>query len=136
MPNGGIGNVRLPQILATSDHGSMPSPATLKMPGSDSSSTNTMDRTTSSSWTNCRRGSKPKIDGTTGSSSARLMGVTMSGPSTFENRSSVTFTCGLSRAKSRTYPSTASRLRSTRVCGVWLRGVSSMNHTGSSLAAP
>ncbi len=61
-----------------------------------------MERTTSSSCTNWNRGSNPKMDGTTGSWSARLMGVTMSAPSTLANRRSETLTCGLSSAKSRT----------------------------------
>ncbi len=57
---------------------------------------------TSCSWTNWTRGSKPKIDGTTGSWSNRVSGVSSSEPMTFENRMSATFTCGLSSAKSRT----------------------------------
>jgi len=64
------------------------------------------------------------------------MGVTMSGPSTFEKRRRVTLTWGLSSAKSRTYPSTDSRLRSMLERAGWLRGVSSVNQTGSSLADP
>ena len=55
-------------------------------------------RTTSVSWTNCTRGSKPKTQGTTGSSRAREIGVTMSSPSTFEKRSMLTVTSGLSAA--------------------------------------
>ena len=57
---------------------------------------------TSSSCTNWNRGSKPMIDGTIGSCSARVSGVSISEPITLENRRSVTFTCGLSSAKSRT----------------------------------
>ena len=86
------------QIAATSLHGSSPSPATLKTPPSRRSSTNMMARTTSSSCTNCIRGSKPKTAGTSGRFSARVMGVTMSDPSTLENRSVVTATWGLSSA--------------------------------------
>ena len=51
-----------------------------------------MARTTSSSCTNCTRGSKPNTAGTRGSASARVMGVTMSDPSTLEKRSVVTAT--------------------------------------------
>ena len=57
---------------------------------------------TSCSCTNWNRGSNPKIDGTNGSFSSRVSGVSSSLPITFEKRMSATFTCGLSSAKSRT----------------------------------
>ena len=55
-------------------------------------------RTTSVSCTNCTRGSNPNTQGTAGRPRARLMGVTMSSPSTFENRSMLTVVSGLSAA--------------------------------------
>ena len=57
---------------------------------------------TSSSCTNWKRGSKPNTDGTTGSRSALVRGVSMSSPITFEKRSNDTLMWGLSTAKSRT----------------------------------
>ena len=63
--------------------------------------THSIDRTTSSSCTNCTSGSKPRIDGAIGSCRAAVIGVEMSVPRTFAKRSSVTHTCGLSSAKSR-----------------------------------
>ena len=71
--------------------------------------------TTSSSCTNCTRGSKPKISGDDAASSTRARtACRWSLPSTFANRSSVTATCGLSSAKSRRNASTSSNERSTR----------------------
>ena len=128
--------MRLAQSDATSDHGSSPSPATLKTPGRSWSKQNLIERMTSSSWTNWNRGSNPKIPGTRGSCSNRLSGVSICAPITLENRSIATFTCGLSSAKSRTYPSTASRLRSIGARAGLERGVSSVNQTGSSGAQP
>jgi hypothetical protein len=72
------------------------------MPCTSFSSTKRMARTTSSSWTNWKRGSNPNMLGTSGSWRALARGVVMSGPSTLENRSIDTMTWGLSTAKSRT----------------------------------
>src|SRR5437764_600395 len=81
-----------------------------------------MSAPTTSAWcTNCTRGSKPRISGTTGRRSASANGVSRSSPSTFVNRSSVTVTCGLSSAKSRRNASTSSSERSTFVVGGLLR---------------
>ena len=70
------------------------------MPGTCSLVTNSMERTTSSSSTNCISGSNPRMHGTAGSCSALLVGVMMSVPRTLEKRKSVTTTWGLSSAKS------------------------------------
>ena len=55
----------------------------------------------------------------------------MSSPSTFENRSLVTVTCGLSIAKSRTNAAASSSDRSTRVRGGRVRGIVSRKKYGS-----
>ena len=98
---GARGRRRAPQMAATSLQGTRPSPATLNVPGSWLVATNSRARTTSSSSTNCRRGSKPRMQGAMPRSSEVLMGVTMSVPSTLAKRRSVTTTWGLSSAKSR-----------------------------------
>jgi hypothetical protein len=64
--------------------------------------TKRIERTTSASCTNWNRGSKPRIDGTSGSWSSLENGVSIVGPRTLLKRSSDTVTCGLSTAKSRT----------------------------------
>ncbi len=74
--------------------------------------------------------------GTTGNSRARVSGVRMSAPSTLAKRSIDTATSGLSRLKSRTYPSTWAIDRSTLDLGLRLRGVFSVNQVGSSGAVP
>ena len=56
----------------------------------------------SSTCTTCTRGSKPNTAGTAGMRRALSMGVSWSVPITFAKRKSVTDTCGLSSAKSRT----------------------------------
>ncbi len=73
--------------------------------------------TTSSSCVNWRRGSNPNSSGAAGIRNACANGVAMWSPSTFENRSTVTSTCGLSSAKSRTNDSHSSSVRSIPVCG-------------------
>ena len=68
--------------------------------------------------------------------SACANGVSMSLPSTFANRSSVTATCGLSSAKSRRNASTSSSDRSTAVRAARVRCMSSRNTFGSWKFAP
>ena len=101
VPTGVIGRRRLPQIDTTSLHGTFPSPATLKMPGMRLRSTNSIERIDVVFLGELHQRIEAGIDGTSGISSACDSAVVMSVPSTLENRSRITTTCGLSSAKSR-----------------------------------
>ena len=83
------------------------------------------ERTTSSSSTNCSRGSNPKMAGQSGRDRFRLMAVVRWGPRTLANRSTVTSVPGLSSEKSRTRLSASSSARSMLCVAGPLRGVSS-----------
>ena len=115
--SGGSATRRRPTIAHTSLHGSEPSPAMLKTPGTSLRVENTSAPVTSDSCVNCRRGSKPNTSGTSGRRSAFENGVVTSSPSTLVKRSLVTVTWGLSIAKSRTNDAASSSERSTRVRG-------------------
>ena len=101
VPMGVIGRRRLPQIDTTSLQGTLPSPATLKMPGNRLLQ-DEFDRADDVVFFGeLQQRIEAAIDGTSGISSAVEIAVVMSVPSTLENRSNETMTWGLSSAKSR-----------------------------------
>ena len=105
-------------------------------PGTRLAVTNSRARTTSSSSTNCTRGSNPAMHGSSRRRRLWLIGVMMSVPRTLAKRRTVTARWGLSSAKSRTSDSTSRRERSSLVRTGPVRASSSRNQAGSCSAAP
>ena len=93
-------------------------------------------RTTSSSSTNCRSGSKPKMDGQTGRDRFRLIGVVRCVAEDVGEAQHGHPGAGLSSEKSRTSPSASTSARSTLFLTGLVRGVSSRNVFGSLAAEP